>query len=244
MQSVTETYKSLWSNLHTIDVKVNINGIDYDSSQIFSMSTTRTMFNENTPVIGSCVSSEIDVEIINPVASIPPMAEIRPYVRIVGEGGVSEWVCKGIYYIDTRRNTRNPRGINRLTIHGFDAMLKLSGRATAVMPYLFPMSATSFLNRLTTLYGIQYDRVQLYNLASRLSSITIPKPEKRTLRELLGYIGFKLSGNWVIDEVNGDSADKTYGLKFIPFGNIDEGVGLLVDEMGNYLKFGGDRIIV
>lgn len=246
MQVVTDTYKSLWASPHSIEVMVSINGVDYDSSQIYSMSTTRQIFNENTPVIGSCVSSEIDLEIINPQEAIPPMAEIKPYVRIVGDGGTSEWICKGVYYIDTRQNTKNPYGVNRLTIHGYDAMLKLSGQYAAVNPSAsFPMNAAIFLYSITQTYGIQYDTSQAYTLLTRLQEIVITNPQKRTFREILGYIGMKLSGNWIIDEINAGSPDKTYGLKFVQFGNYDDGQdGLLIDENGNYITIGGDKIIV
>ena len=57
-------------------------------------------------VIGSAVSGQISVKMIMPTATIPKRARLAPYIRATDGVRYSEWLPKGIYYIDTREVTQ------------------------------------------------------------------------------------------------------------------------------------------
>jgi hypothetical protein len=71
--------------------------------------------------VGNCVAKEVDLTIL-PKGDIPRMAEIHVWVRPVADGIETDWLHKGVFYIDVREIDRVS---GCMTIHGYDAMLKL-----------------------------------------------------------------------------------------------------------------------
>ena len=59
-------------------------------------------------------------------------------------------------------------------------------------------------------------------------------PSQYTMRETLGYIGAMYGGNFVINDLG--------ELQFIPLYSLPPETSLLIDEIGYYITFGGDRI--
>ena len=54
------------------------------------------------------------------------------------------------------------------------------------------------------------------------------------MREVLGFVGAMYAGNWVTND---------YGqLRLLMLGDIPEETTLLIDENGDYIKLGNDRI--
>ena len=75
----------------------------YDETLLMSMETDNRLFSEDTPEVGGCISSQIDIEMIKPYADLPQRARLVPYVRLTDGVRYSEWIQKGVFYIDTRR---------------------------------------------------------------------------------------------------------------------------------------------
>ena len=124
MQTVSNLYESIISpENHWFETKVVINGVTYDKTVLVEVSTSLAMFS-GTPEIGKAVSQEITVRMLTPDETIPPMANLKPYVRACNKTQQSEWLQQGNFYIDTRETTKNEHGVNVMTIHGYDAMLK------------------------------------------------------------------------------------------------------------------------
>lgn len=128
MQSVSNTYRTIFSGEHTAETRLDIydkSGTNlvhsYGGADIVSLTTTRGLFKENNPCVGSTVSSEIDCDLFVGNYTIPRMAMLKPYVRLTNGTANSEWIPKGVYWIDTR-STDYSSGVT--TIHGYDAMLK------------------------------------------------------------------------------------------------------------------------
>lgn len=71
--------------LYRWETKVDIAGVEYDESRIYSLSTTSALYAKNTVSIGGCVAKEIDLTVL-PQGTIPRMAEIRVWVRPVTDG--------------------------------------------------------------------------------------------------------------------------------------------------------------
>ena len=98
----------------------------FGENKLMSVKTTKRVFSNNVPEVGCCPCGEIYIDMLMPDVTVPRMAMLIPYIRLVSTDGlgVSEWLRKGVYYIDTRENTHNLDDLDILTIHGYDAMMR------------------------------------------------------------------------------------------------------------------------
>ena len=101
MQTVSSTYTSILANGGWHECKLEINGTAYDMEKIVSMRTSAALW-DGAVSIGNTIAGTIDVSLIAPSSSVPTMAELRPYVRATNGTQHSEWLPKGVYFIDTR----------------------------------------------------------------------------------------------------------------------------------------------
>ena len=120
MQTVSSTYTSILANGGWHECKLEINGVVYDMDKLVSMRTSSALY-DGAVSVGNTIAGTIDVSLIATSSSVPTMAELRPYVRATNGTTNSEWLPKGVYYIDTREYDKES-GILYLT--GMDAMLK------------------------------------------------------------------------------------------------------------------------
>ena len=120
MQTVSALYTDIMESGGHHEVKLEINGVVYDMDKLISMQTSHALF-DGAVSVGNTIAGTIDVRLIAASNSIPTMAELRPYVRAVDDTRQSEWLPRGVYYIDTREYDKET-GI--LTLTGMDAMLK------------------------------------------------------------------------------------------------------------------------
>lgn len=106
MQTVSSLYRQLISDpSHWFETSVVLNGVRYTEAQLISLSTSHTLF-DTQPGVGNCISGEISVELLAPDSDIPIMATVIPCVRATTGTQYSEWLQKGIYFIDTREATK------------------------------------------------------------------------------------------------------------------------------------------
>lgn len=229
MQSTSELYKSIFSGPHQKETRVFVDGTEFPQNRIQVLSTSGALFAESRPMIGSCVAREIDLSFRPGDFSPPRMAEIKVEVRLVSDLGVSEWIPKGTFYIDTRI-TDTPGKI--CTIHGYDAMLKaeqtfLTEDDGGDWPRPAPELATQIAERM----GVALDERTVLD-----ESCLVPYPYNYTCRELLGQIGAAHAGNWIITDAG---ALRMVGLMEMP----DE-TYFLCTETGKVITLGGVAIIV
>lgn len=168
---------------------------DLQEGQLFSVTITGGLFATQSFGIGGCVSREIEVRFILGDAVIPRMAKIQPEVRLVNDNGdVSEWIPKGIFWLDTRELDRTT-GI--MTIRGYDAMLK--GENLYIVPGedtgLWPRTMVSVATEIAGMMGLTIDARTTLN-----QTYLMQLPTDYTMRELLGYIAVANCGNWVITD--------------------------------------------
>ena len=213
---------------YRMESKVEIVGVEYVEDEIFSLSTNASLFAEGTVSIGGCVAKEIDLEVM-PKGNIPRMAEIKVFVRPVAEGVDTDWLQKGVFYIDTRQ-TDNVTGV--VTIHGYDAMLK------AEQIYLtegdtgeWPRSMQTVVNEIAQRMGVLVD-----SRTNIDSSYMVEYPNDLTMREVLGYIAVANAGNWIIS----DSGN----LRLVPLVSLPPATHYLIDQRGRAILIGGVRILV
>ena len=200
---------------------------------LMSMSTTHSVFNEQYPTVGSAVSGEIDVTMIRPYGDIPKMARIVPFVRVTDGERHSEWLQKGVYYIDTRETSHNSNGLDILTIHGYDAMLKFEMNYPSDSANNYPMLDTDMVRFLANSIDISVDPRTWERMTE---AYEFPLPVGYSSREVLGAIAASYGGNFIMSDEG--------QLLLIRLSDLPRETNFLVTESGDVIIFGNDKIVV
>ena len=237
MQNVSALYINIISNEpHWFETKLVIDNVGtFDETQLFALSTNHAMFTQ-TVKIGLAVAGEIEVKMHYPSVQIPTMACLRPYVRVCNATQQSEWIPQGVYYIDTRERTKDDTGLSFLTIHGYDAMLKAeqmwTDRGTLDWEY-GTVSDWAIVDDIATIMDVQVDP-RTYSIMTKWYEI--PMPISYTLREILSYIASMYAGCFIITDEG--------KLRLVAINELPPETNYLIDNVGNWITFGGDRILV
>lgn len=178
---------------HTVNSRVLINGVSYNTTKLMSVKTTASAL-DNAMAVGMCIAGEIEIELLNPTVEIPRMATIVPQVQIKNNSLTSGWLTKGRYWIDTREVTQTEP--KRLILHGYDAMLKAE-QEFPEMVGSWPKTATAVVAAIASKMGVTQDE---RNADLMRPSYNIQLPTYLTCREVLGYIGAMYGGNWIISD--------------------------------------------
>lgn len=233
MQTTSPLYQSIIANEnHWFETQLVIDGVGtYGEADLFSVSTSHEMFHA-TPTIGSAVAGEINVKMVYPQnVTIPTMAKLMPQVRVCNESQQSEWIAQGIYYIDTRERTVSDTGEDVLVLHGYDAMLKAeqmyNGRITG------DSTDVQMVSEIAYQIGVSVDS-RTYSVMTE--AYTIPFPVGYTYREILGYIASMYVGCFIMTE--------TGKLRLVSILELPPETNYLIDNAGDAITFGGDRILV
>lgn len=283
MQTVSSTYTSILANGGWHECKLDINGTAYDMEKIVSMQTSAALW-DGAASVGNTIAGTIDVSLIASSNAVPTMAELRPYVRAVNDSQQSEWLPKGVYYIDTREYDKET-GI--LYLSGMDAMLK---GEQDYMQYgdqgywprtdiaiLYEISSRLGLDSYTYEPWVPYEGEHIagyyyelidgeyvltedeYAVPGKTYYKAISEPgidprtldiitnnysigypgigeEAYTVREVLGYIGSMYAGNWIINDQG--------LLQLIVLGDIPSETFYLINEDGDRITLGGDRLVM
>lgn len=263
MQNTSALYKELLADSKhyfetklTIDLENNEVATLYED-EIKSINTSNNVFPNGNPQVGFAVSGELDVVIYKQRYTIPRAAKIRPYVRvcvdgvpsgtlagvaiagisIVGVGGngdrKSEWLPKGVYYIDTRKVTVNGNGVDTITIHGYDDMLRFDTPYPSDSQHNYPLLDTTMVTFLAQSIGISVDS-RTYEVMT--AQYTFPLPVGYTAREVLGYIAGSYGGNFIMSEDG--------KLRLLKLRDIPKNESMLTAPDGDYLLFGNTRILL
>lgn len=234
MQQTSALYKELIaSENHWFETSLVIGNTRFDETVLMSVSINHAVFNENVPVVGSAVSGEIDVTMLEPNVDLPKMARLEPYVRVTDGERVSEWIPKGVYYIDTRHTSHNSDGLDILTIHGYDSMLMFEQDYPSDNQHTYPLLDKTMVQHIASSINLDVDPRTLTRMNK---SYKFPLPLGYSSREMLGYIAGAYGGNFIITDEN--------KLLLIRLGDLPKETNYLVDHVGNAIVFGGDRILV
>lgn len=204
----------------------------YQETQLRSIVTTVNLFSGNTPSVGNAVAGEIDVVMVNPTADIPRMAMLVPYVRVTNGIQHSEWIKKGVYYIDTREVTNSGDGINLLTLHGYDSMLK-ADQDYATTHLTWNAKDTDVVREIASAMGVSVDS-RTFSVMNK--SYRLAFPAGYTMRETLAYISAMYAGSFVMTDAG--------QLRLVTLWELPRETNILVDHAGFSLTFGGDHILV
>lgn len=232
--TVSETYRAIWRDSnHRKEHKAEIAGVTYGANVIAaSPVVSKTLLEGGNSMVGNCISGQLTLSVI-PQGTIPRMAEIRLYTRLSGEVGgdtlVSEWIPKGVFYIDTREVDK-VSGV--MTIHGYDAMLKAEQIfLTETTEDDWPKPMDEVVQEIVQRMGITLDSRTVVSHA-----MTVGFPLEYTMRELLGYIAVANAGNWIITD--------TGQLRLVKLTDTPAETYYLVSEEGDAILFGDTRILI
>lgn len=144
----------------------------------------------------------------------------------------SEWLPKGVFYIDTRERSKNDSKLKILTIHGYDAMLFAEQNYSST-ELDWPAVDISIVNEIASMMGVPVDprTAQIMTEGN-----VLPLPANYSLREVLGYIASMYAGSFIMSE--------TGELRLVTLLELPEETSYLIDNAGDAITFGGDRILV
>lgn len=259
MQRTSELYQELLAGPHTAEVRLAIGdtgtlitkqgdsitfggtsilvgatGADggYAEDHLIALKTTGEIFAGTTPAVGGCVSARIDVEMIQPVSSIERQARLVPYVRLTDGTRYSEWVQKGVFYIDTRRKQEDVSGIVKLFLTGYDDILRTeqdypSSRLS------WPARDLQVVQEVAEYIGVSVDP---RTVDLMVHGYRIPYPADYSCREVLGYIAAMYGGSFIMSDLG--------ELRLVVFYGIPPETRYLIASAGQPITFGGVRIVV
>lgn len=217
-----------------VSILVGATGGDggYDESLLMSVSTSPSVFTEESPSVGNCVSAEIDVKMLKPLGDIPAMARIVPYVRLTDGARHSEWLQKGVFYIDTRGKVEDGSSIEKIQLHGFDDMLKAEQDYPS-STLSWPARDIEVVQEIAAFLGVSVDArtVPIINRGYRINY-----PAGYSCRDTLGYIAAMYAGSFVMSDLG--------ELRLITIHGIPKETRYLIEPAGFAITFGGDRILV
>ena len=193
MINTSALYKSILASNHSFEVKVAIAGTEYGMDSLTSLRTSRTAFGSGSPRLGLAPAGEISLSLYADSSAIPRMAELRPYVRVTDGTRYSEWLPKGVFYIDTRE-ADSASGI--LTLRGYDAMLK-GEQAYPSTSHSWPQGDLATVQEIATILGVTLDS---RTAALMTAGFSVPLPAGYTVRETLQYIAALYGGSFVITD--------------------------------------------
>ena len=145
---------------------------------------------------------------------------------------VSEWLPQGIFYIDTRETSNNGSGLRILKIHGYDAILFAEQYFPDTDEEL-PTLDTDVVDAIAEAMGVEVD-ARTYTLMT--NGYTIPSVVGYTMRDTLGYIAAMYVGSFIMTEEG--------KLRLVSILELPEETNYLIDNAGDAITFGGDRILV
>lgn len=207
----------------------------YQEDMLLSVAVSNAMF-VGTPVLGKCVSAEVDVEMYVPPMIIPRMAQVRVFNRIFNDSLKSGWLNQGTFFIDTREVSKNLNGFDTLKIHGYDAMLKTE------QAYVWGLSAgatdVDVLNDIASQLQFTIDS-RTFDIMTNGYTIDSEQVGQYTIREMLSFIAGAYAGSFIFTPNN--------ELRLVQLTSVPEETNYLAVFEGAAiyaLTFGGDRILV
>lgn len=236
MQEVSPRYQELLTGSHAKESRLLVDGTAYGESVIIknSLKTSIALFAGDTPTVGGAVAGEISVQLLGVASSsVARMAELRPQVRLIGDSGApSEWIAQGVYNVD-KRSYNKQTGV--LTLHGYDKMLATEQWYTGSVAS-GGVTDITIVNRVCSQVGITLDSETATFFSTWGKSYKVAKPTDYTCRELLQAIAGWYGGNWCMTPVG--------KLRLVLLNSLPKETNYLVDNGGNAITFGGDRILV
>lgn len=207
--------------------------LEVAENRLLSVTTSHSAFSDGVPQIGCAVAGEVEATFLKPDETIPKMCGFVIRVRARTETLSSIFFNKGTYYIDTREVSHNSDGIDVMTIHGYDAMLKFEGMYPSDDEHDYPLLDTTMLQFMADSVGVQIDQRTLDKMDRRFE---FSLPAGYTMREMLGFIASAYGGNFIMSDEG--------KLLLITLGRLAVETFYLIDENGDPIAFGEEETTI
>lgn len=199
----------------------DIGGVWYGESAEVSHSVDASLFEAFGT--GNAMSATLSLSLY--AADIPRGAVIKRYVRLVNSGQVTEWLPKGVFFVNRRVSEDG-----LWEIEAYDAMLKAD--ITWTPKLTFPCTMEEAARDIAAAMEVELDGRNVY-----LPYLMDAYPEGEYMRrDALRDIAAAHGGNWIISDAG--------KLRLIPLISFPPETSCLVTEHGDAILFGGGRILV
>ena len=224
MQSVNELWRTLRALPDTeTEWRFDINGVTYGPENEVSHDANHALFSEFG--FGNATCGGLNLQLY--ADNIPKGAEIKRFCRLVNGAQVSEWLPMGVYYINRRSEEDG-----YWEIEAFDNMRKAEKVWEPDQSLTFPMPMDEAVAEICRVLGFTLD-----SRTALSHAYTLDYPEsEQTYRRTLQMIAAAHGGNFVF---TGEGK-----LRLVPLISLPEESFYLVDQNGNPITFGGQRITV
>ena len=202
----------------------------FRESSIISMSTPQTIFSDSNPTVGNCIAGQITVEMMKPKGDIPRRARLAPYVRLTNGDEHSEWIQKGVFFIDHREYSGDEN--ERMVINGYDHII-LTEDEFPSSTHEWPRTDIDVVRDIASEIGTDLDSrtVKIMNKGYKINY-----PAGYSMREVLENIAAMYAGSFIMSD--------TGELLLVTMFGIPKETSYLIDNVGFAITFGGDRILV
>lgn len=202
----------------------------FRESSIINMSTQKSIFSESNPTVGNCISGQIAVEMMKPKGEIPRRARLAPYVRLTNGIEYSEWIPKGVFFIDHREYSGDEN--ERMVINGYDHII-LTEDDFPSSTNEWPRTDIDVVRDIASEIGTSVDSrtFQVMNKGYKINY-----PAEYSMREVLENIAAMYAGSFIMSD--------TGELLLVTMFGIPRETSYLIDNVGFAVTFGGDRILV
>ena len=204
----------------------------FTEDQLISIKTDRRVFSDNTPTVGGCISAQIDIEMLKPYGEIPKYARMVPYVRLTDGVRHSEWIQKGVFYIDPRRKKTDGSRIEKIVIRGYDDMLKTE-QDYPTSELSWPARDIDVVREIAEFIGVSLD---IRTETVMKHGYMVQYPSQYSCREVLGYIAAMYGGCFIMSDLG--------ELRLVSLTGIPPETRYLIAGAGQAITFGGVRILV
>lgn len=202
----------------------------FSENTIISMSTQKNMFSGSNPSVGNCIAGQIFVDMMKPKGDIPRRARLAPYVRLTNGKEHSEWIPKGVFFIDHREYSGDEN--ERMVISGYDHIVLTEDEFPSSMNE-WPRTDTDVVRDIADEIGVAVDKrtLQIMNKGYKINY-----PAGYSMREVLENIAAMYAGSFIMSD--------TGELLLVTMFGIPKETSYLIDNVGFAVTFGGDRILV
>ena len=202
----------------------------FRESSIIKMSTQKSIFSDSNPTVGNCIAGQITVEMIKPKGEIPRRARLAPYVRLTNGIEHSEWIPKGVFFIDHREYSGDES--ERMVVNGYDHII-LTEEEFPSSTNEWPRKDIDVVSDIANKIGASVGKrtVQVMN-----KGYEINYPAGYSMREVLENIAAMYAGSFIMSDIG--------ELLLITMFGIPKETSYLIDNAGFAVTFGGDRILV
>ena len=193
MHQTSEIYQEIVADrFHKVECKLLIDGVEYGENTLVSVETENNLFAEEAPSCGNAVSGTITAKLRTPNTVIRTKAKMELFARVTIGDLASEWIPKGVYFLDTREKQKAKNGEDTIIVlDGFDAML--FGEQDYTPSGNWPKSDAEVVGDMCWLLGVECawhpDR-----------NFSISEPAGYSVREILGYIAAMYGGSVTIND--------------------------------------------